>query len=204
MWFLTFFSIFSHFLCVFRAFCDQAEIKQASNHPIEIPNMEIFFGVYLKFAWLKTSKNSTSRIFSRNTLTTRHHLHFLDALTPCQNDFKGILGSKTNKKVTFSSLVDRANSWRDVWHPKKKVRKHAPQMRKITRNDAHPQLWRIILSFDAGHTHMEIFFWGVFKVCLIEKRLKIPHLAYFHAKNLTTRRYFCTVWVALTSFQVIL
>ena len=31
-----------------------------------------FFGVYLKFAWLKTSKNSTSRIFSRKTLTTRH------------------------------------------------------------------------------------------------------------------------------------
>ena len=32
-----------------------------------------FFGVYLKFAWLKTSKNSTFRIFSRENLTTRSY-----------------------------------------------------------------------------------------------------------------------------------
>ena len=34
-------------------------------------------------------------------------------------NFKGILGSKNNKKVTFSSYDDQASSRHDVWHPKK-------------------------------------------------------------------------------------
>ena len=62
-----------------------------------MPYGNLFLGVYLKFACLKTSKNSTSRIFSRKTLTT--FWHFLDALASCQMILRGFLGQKTTKKL---------------------------------------------------------------------------------------------------------
>ena len=62
-----------------------------------------FFGVYLKFAWLKTSKSSTPRIFSRKTWTKKASFsHFsLECFDVMSDDFKWIFGSTNNKKWLF-------------------------------------------------------------------------------------------------------
>ena len=79
-----------------------------------------FFGVYLKFAWLKLSKNSLFRIFSRKILTTR--CHFRTFWMPWRHvrRFGGFSLGKKQQNVTFSSYVDQVNSRRDAWYPKKR------------------------------------------------------------------------------------
>ena len=62
----------------------------------------LFFEVYLNFAWLKTSKNSTSRVFSRKNFDHKASFsHFLDALTSCQMILRVGFGSKNNKQWLF-------------------------------------------------------------------------------------------------------
>ena len=81
-----------------------------------------FFGVYLKFVWLKTSKHSTSRIFSRKTLTTRRHFRTLWMLW-C-HAWQMILRRfwvKNNKSDFF--FVCRSGNFRcDMWPQEKLFR----------------------------------------------------------------------------------
>ena len=100
---------FSHFWCAFSVFCGQAEIKQTPNPPIKIRHMEIFFGGYFKFVWLKTSK-----------IAHLAYLHaklwpqgIIFALSGCfdvmSDDFKGVWVKKATKKLLFSSYVTPKN-----------------------------------------------------------------------------------------------
>ena len=83
-------------------------------------HLEIFFGVHLKFAWLKTSKNSTFRIFSRKNLTTGRYFRTFWVLWRHFRWFVGSFRAKNRSKMTFSSYFDQANSPHDVWYPKKR------------------------------------------------------------------------------------
>ena len=78
-----------------------------------------FFGVYLKFDWLRTSKNSTFRIFPRKNLTMRRYFRTFWVLWRHFRWFSGSVRAKNQSKVTFSSYFDQANSPYGGWYPKK-------------------------------------------------------------------------------------
>ena len=70
-----------------------------------------FFGVYLKFAWLKASKNITSRIFIQNFDHKASFSHFLDALTSCQVILSDFNSQKQQKSDFFFVCRSSKFSW---------------------------------------------------------------------------------------------
>ena len=75
--------------------------------------------MYFKFSWLKASKNSTFRIFSRKNLTTRRYSRTFWVPWRHFRWFVGSFRAKNQSWATFPSYFDQSNSPHDMWHPKK-------------------------------------------------------------------------------------
>ena len=101
-----------------------------------------FLGVHLKFAWLKTSKNSISRTFSRKILTMRRHCRTFWMPWRHVRWFTGIFWGQNNKtwfrlanfyRVVRSlldfSLATKCTKWAS------KMQKYGPKCEKLHQND---------------------------------------------------------------------
>ena len=67
--------------------------------------METFLVVYLKFAWFKASKNSTSCISSRKTFTKRRHFRTFLVIWRHTRWFAVVFWAKNNKRCLFLRLI---------------------------------------------------------------------------------------------------
>ena len=94
-----------------------------------------FFGVYLKFAWLKKSKRRISRIFSRKNLTMRRHFRtFLMPWRHAKWFTESFLDQKNNKNdFLFVCLSSKFSTWPmtplkkfSIWAFSQKVSKNFP------------------------------------------------------------------------------